>query len=654
MNSNFALDLSEDGIVLLHRATADAAWDPIASVALDSETLASDLNELRMTAEALEGEGFTTELILPESQLLYATISIENDVKSEVEAALEERTPYKIEELVYDTDGDGPEVRIAAVARETLREAEEFISPYNLNAIAFTARPGPTLFSRPPDLGKTEGATQQLSSSGASRAPASEITEPLASPDVPVQEPAATGDKPETAQDSADTVPSTSTSGFFTTRKYSDGDAVEEVGKALSTVPGRIAIGRPDTPGKPTPRKAIVPDRPKSSIIVKAPNPVPVIPPPPAPELQATGTTTAKTPVQRDPIAELAARQSTSGPAPIALILAFVSLVGILFVGAYATGYIGGAPEPVELAVPVQDPQPPAVPETAAAQTGLSKLETGSLENVTVESAMDPVTLRAKPTLQNPPENEDVVASAANPAPVRIAPAVVPDQTNLAGDASQGAAVDLAAPTLTGPVDETGAETAYVATGIWQMSPKLSDAVRPATLEGLYIASLDPSLAFEDAPALSTFSGRTDRLQNKLTSPPPAGTVFDLDARGLVKPTPEGALNANGILIFAGKPPIAALQRPDGAVVEQTLQVDERLAGFRPEPRPDDLIEARERALLGGRTRSELAAIRPQLRPENARARDAAIASARAEAGALGGLANLKPAPRPANIERLA
>ncbi|NNK78646.1 MAG: hypothetical protein HKP40_08040, partial [Litoreibacter sp.] len=38
----------------------------------------------------------------------------------------------------------------------------------------------------------------------------------------------------------------------------------------------------------------------------------------------------------------------------------------------------------------------------------------------------------------------------------------------------------------------------------------------------------------------------------------------------------------------------------------------------------------------------------------NARARDAAIASALAEAGALGGLTNLKPAPRPANIERLA
>jgi hypothetical protein len=43
-----------------------------------------------------------------------------------------------------------------------------------------------------------------------------------------------------------------------------------------------------------------------------------------------------------------------------------------------------------------------------------------------------------------------------------------------------------------------------------------------------------------------------------------------------------------------------------------------RLSGFRPQARPDDLIETSERAAFSGLTRSELAQIRPRLRPQSA------------------------------------
>ncbi|MFY0690741.1 MAG: hypothetical protein JXR14_02325 [Paracoccaceae bacterium] len=662
MNSNFALDLSEDGIVLLHRATTEADWSPVASVSLDSETLSSDLDALRLTAEALEGEAFTTELILPESQLLYATVSIENDVESDVEAALVQRTPYAIEELCYDIDGTGPEVRIVAVARQTLREAEEFVAPYNLNAVAFTARPDPALFSRAPNLGTVEGALAAPAPESGTDAPASAGETPPDSPDTPPQDASPDDAQPDVAQKSAEPETTAPGSGFTTARKYSNAASAETAGTSLSDVQSRIALGRPDTPARPAPRKAIRPEKPSASIIVNAPNPVPVIPPPPTSAARPNADDPAQKPVARDPIAELAARQTTSGPPPVVLFLAFASLVAILIIGGYATGYLGGAPRQVELAAPAPDPDPPALPETATSQAGLRSVDAGAPDSVTIETAADPNPVNAKPELRTPARNQDMIAAPARPAPSSTTQdaALAPRDAQKQPGAEE--ALDLAASEFVGPMSATRAATAYVATGIWQKAPELSNGARPATLDGLYVASLDPSLAFEDPPALPVSPGRSDRLLNSITSPPPAGTAFDLDPRGLVRPTPDGALNANGIPIIAGQPPIAAIQRPEGLVVEQALPVDQRLAAFKPQPRPDGLIETRERTLFGGRTRSELAAIRPETRPENSRAFNEAIANAIAEASVqsalnsavLGGLTSLKPAQRPANIERLA
>jgi hypothetical protein len=58
MKPAFALNLSPDGIVLLHRAAG--GWSSIGEVALDSETLADDLAYLRMVAQGLEPKGIAT------------------------------------------------------------------------------------------------------------------------------------------------------------------------------------------------------------------------------------------------------------------------------------------------------------------------------------------------------------------------------------------------------------------------------------------------------------------------------------------------------------------------------------------------------------------------------------------------------------------
>ncbi|RMD90613.1 MAG: hypothetical protein D6811_10365, partial [Alphaproteobacteria bacterium] len=135
--------------------------------------------------------------------------------------------------------------------------------------------------------------------------------------------------------------------------------------------------------------------------------------------------------------------------------------------------------------------------------------------------------------------------------------------------------------------------------------------------------------------------------------PPPPGVRFDLDERGLVRATPEGALTPEGIVVRAGQPPLVPPPRPEGLSGPAETAPDlERLRSFRPLPRPADLIESNERSRLGGRSLSELAAIRPQLRPASPQDLAQAEAGADDAATALAVAASLVPQTRPEDFDR--
>jgi len=110
-------------------------------VALDDPSLKENLSFLRSTAVALEGKGFGTKLIIPDSQILYLEMTApgpsETDQRDQIEAALDGQTPYDVSDLVFDWRGAGPEVLVAVIARETLDEAEEFAVEHRFNPISF-------------------------------------------------------------------------------------------------------------------------------------------------------------------------------------------------------------------------------------------------------------------------------------------------------------------------------------------------------------------------------------------------------------------------------------------------------------------------------------------------------------------------------------
>ena len=154
MTINFALSLSFEGIELLQRM--QSGWRRIGRVQISSTTLDADLTELRQKAIALAPDGITTKLIIPSDQIKFTAIDSTQTSQDDIDAVLAEATPYALADLVVDCERFGGRTHIAAVARDTLKEAESFASAHGFNPVAFVAIPEPFTFQKEVFFGATE------------------------------------------------------------------------------------------------------------------------------------------------------------------------------------------------------------------------------------------------------------------------------------------------------------------------------------------------------------------------------------------------------------------------------------------------------------------------------------------------------------------
>ncbi|MGC1497358.1 MAG: hypothetical protein WA790_16250 [Sulfitobacter sp.] len=164
MKPNFALSLSFEGIRLLHRAAG--GWRVVGDVALDAGDMAAELAVLRRTAASLEPGGVRTKLLVPNDQIKYLTIDTEglDDTaqREAARAALDGATPYAVDDLAFDISADGTQTHIAAVAHETLAEAEAFAAEHNFHPVSFVAIPGDQPYLGEPFFGPSAGAKDLL------------------------------------------------------------------------------------------------------------------------------------------------------------------------------------------------------------------------------------------------------------------------------------------------------------------------------------------------------------------------------------------------------------------------------------------------------------------------------------------------------------
>lgn len=160
MKPSFALNLTHDAIALLHRSAQ--GWTLVGSVPVDEPDLAAALAYLRGSAVGLEPRGITAKLVIPNSEVLYRSITAPGpsaaDRRRQIAAALDGATPYAVDELAFDWSGTGDTVQVAVVARETLAEAEAFAVEHRFNPVSFVAAPEPGSFAGEPFFGQSAHA----------------------------------------------------------------------------------------------------------------------------------------------------------------------------------------------------------------------------------------------------------------------------------------------------------------------------------------------------------------------------------------------------------------------------------------------------------------------------------------------------------------
>ena len=164
MKPNFALTLSFDGIGLLHRSPS--GWLSVWDVGLNDPDLAGALQIMLGKAKDLDPSGVTSKVVIPNQQIRYLTFESESQdidiLEAQVRTTLNGATPYDVAELAYDWSMTGGEVCVAAVAIETLTEAESFAVDHGFGPLSFVAVPQDGAFQGEPFFGETVHAGEVL------------------------------------------------------------------------------------------------------------------------------------------------------------------------------------------------------------------------------------------------------------------------------------------------------------------------------------------------------------------------------------------------------------------------------------------------------------------------------------------------------------
>ncbi len=700
MKPNFALNLSYEGMSLLHRATG--GWRMVGEISLDDPEMAEKIRFLRRTATELSGGQFATKLVIPNSQILFRDVVAPGDTpgarRVEIRRALDGTTPYALDDLVFDWSDAGDDLaKVAVVASVTLEEAETFAANHRLNPVSFVASPEPGDFIGEPWFGTTRLANGLLANGETVERDDSAIvivgppksadttegdkqkshfisvpeqttavSESIKNPSASVREPLAIGgiettldpdrkpagksaaaleqeqelhvlDETGTSDDPAKPGLETPVSELaFATRRAMAGTA-----GAIGAEPSEIVPLRLENV---SPRIALVADKTAPANFVELPRLGIDNRPAEVTHLSVTAPETADddrdTPLSdpdkatsraKKPNLSLLSATVGQPPAARAASVAGSDLAKtpteLTVFGARKTAPVGGKPRYLGLVLVL------ALILALAAAALLSNyiLGNGSIVSRVFRPADPVATLTPAPTTLD--QDKAPLPSDGG----RVAGLMPPESSDTTAEPQE-------------PMTREGPEATYQVSGVWSLDPTAPIDSDTDRIDDLYIASIDPVVVGHDAVALPDVEATLlDVPPAAVQSPAPVGTDFELDDRGLVRATPDGALSPDGVVVFAGKPPQTPAPRPS-LTTDQVISQPDELAGFRPRARPGNLIEANERSRLGGRTLSQLASLRPQPRPASAQEDQAGTET---PATKLAVLKSPSPASRPSDFSRI-
>lgn len=617
MKPDFALTFTAEGIALVHRASA--GWVRVGTVTLGDADMADALAAMRQRAYSLSKTPLC-KLVIPNDQIKYLSIRTGEAPEDAVREALADATPYAVEELEYDWTAEGGVIQVAAVARETLAEAEAFATEHDFDAVSFAAIPQDGDFRGEPFFGLTARAGDLLPPDATVEREATviEITGdaqiPPAMPDdnagddTPVASAA--------AQAVADAPPAPKPAKPKETKETSKGSG----GQAAPPPYGpesRDAAGGATAPDTAKPEAP--PDEQGKSGSASAGTGVGAFTTIRAPRADAGDSDTP--PVSSasrlggaDTAPALGAAPPVAGPADeeVGDPARLADLAASLQPDPEARLDRDAAPE-----APPLDPAPHNKPGFLArgkkaeaggkAGQGASSAFEAERQRMTVFGARG-APVGGKPrflgliltalllvflviaaawaslflddglaSLFGPADDSEIAAAPATEDPARQAAGTA---TTGQGDSDEGVVAPLpdsegedrvaalpdteessevaALPDLPAPLDPAEAKARYAATGIWQKAPVPPEIPGSGTsVADIYEASVDTTPDLGDPAALPRRKPDTrDMRPESPTLPPPPGTRFDFNDRGFVRATPEGTLTPQGVRVVAGAPPL--------------------------------------------------------------------------------------------------
>ena len=691
MTPNFALSLSFEGIRLLQRG-ADG-WLLVDEVALDDADLGAALARIKERAAQLDPSPLRTKLLIPNDQIRYLALDNPRADEDDIRASLDGATPYALDDLVFDYSRGGGRTYVAAIARETLDEAEGFAAGYGFNPVSFAAVPDAFTFVGEAFFGRTSAAASLLTDGQTIERDVNAVVvvgrvadpepEPELEPEVveepPVVEPEAVKEAvvepTEEAQAEAEQVELE-----FDIDLDMDLSAIEETPAPVEAEPeaapepaeeseepaepvvfsSRARTSDATTPTLTTGEKATATIQPRITPTI---TPTVGIPPAPsdldaAPVFAATPRTIPTETKQEDKTSPLAPVMAAAASAKTALADGLTALndrrkarrtekdaerdaAALAKLEAKAQEVVAeldGDAEPADEKVRLtifgarRKAQAKAIKRPKYVFAILMALLLTFLLAVAIWSS----------TLENGIAGlfggSDVTVAtldADNPAPEDEAAADLGDAMSDVDIAIENLTQDgaLLPPTdlpLGQVLSPAEAQRLYAATGVWQRAPTFPYTPKIETTDGVTIAAIDPVTFGTDAVALPSITAmQPDLSVVSPLAPPAAGTEFDRDANGNIRATEAGTVLPTGITVFAAT---ATTTRPIA-----------RPDGIAPNPEAapttnPDLVTA------GG---VSLASLRPRSRPDNL--------AENIERDTLGGytaseLAALRPRARPDNL----
>lgn len=558
---------------------ADGAWSRVHNIDLDPDTLERDMADLRNHVQSLSHEQAAVNLVLHQDQIKFLVLDHDLDqaddqITKVIAHELEQNTPYLISELRYDYKILDNKVHVAAVALETLQEVEEFVTTHGFDVIGSRAAEQMGGFENGAYFGRASDHAGRSVRPAIADIPNTTITpSPTQSPAVPPAAEQTTAPAPQPA-------PAPVAESVTDTAKKTAPASANLVAAPMPTKPTPVinAAAAPSVPSKSEAAATIVAQKLAAISVERA----------------------AKTP----PSARATPAKEKQTYIALAVGLAVILLLGL---GWWMAG-------------------PADTPDTDTAQTetiptDATQIDANQPERIEQISLSDPA---ATPDTDlgataDPAVPSDVTGDTLGMQTPPQTPAGTTEQTN----------------TVT--YSDQDVQRIYAATGIWVRGPDSEPAKWPEPLGDIYIASIDRVIELQDAVALpSPQSYQTDTGIRTPAVPAPAGTIFELNALGLIQATAQGALAPEGYTVFLGRPSVTPPENPQ-ADIEPVLN-DARsllttngtpLIDLRPRPRPAlSVLEAPAQQQTDA-----LALLRPKTRPDTISALSDAMATPAPDTG---------------------